>query len=101
MTTWQVIFLAAICVLGLKAAGWMVPPKALDHPTIARVSDLLTAALLAALIGVQTLGAGQSLQLDARLPAVAIAAGLYALRVPFIVVVPAAAVVAALIRLFT
>ncbi|SEH61715.1 MULTISPECIES: AzlD domain-containing protein [unclassified Leifsonia] len=101
MTTWQVILLAAICVLGLKAAGWMVPPKALDHPTIARVSDLLTAALLAALIGVQTLGAGQSLQLDARLPAVAIAAGLYALRVPFIVVVPAAAVVAALIRLFT
>jgi hypothetical protein len=101
VTTWQVILLAAICVLGLKAAGWMVPPKALDHPTIARVSDLLTAALLAALIGVQTLGAGQSLQLDARLPAVAIAAGLYALRVPFIVVVPAAAVVAALIRLFT
>ena len=101
MTTWQVILLAAICVLGLKAAGWMVPPKALDHPTIARVSDLLTAALLAALIGVQTLGAGQSLQLDARRPAVAIAAGLYALRVPFIVVVPAAAVVAALIRLFT
>ena len=101
MTTWQVILLAAICVLGLKAAGWMVPPKALDHPTIARVSDLLTAALLAALIGVQTLGAGQSLQLDARLPAVAIAAGLYALRVPFIVVVPAAAVVAAVIRLFT
>jgi hypothetical protein len=101
VTTWQVILLAAICVLGLKAAGWMVPPKALDHPTIARVSDLLTAALLAALIGVQTQGAGQSLQLDARLPAVAIAAGLYALRVPFIVVVPAAAVVAALIRLFT
>ena len=33
MTTWQVILLAAICVLGLKAAGWMVPPKALDHPT--------------------------------------------------------------------
>jgi len=101
VTTWQVILLAAICVLGLKVAGWMVPPKALDHPTIARVSDLLTAALLAALIGVQTLGAGQSLQLDARLPAVAIAAGLYALRVPFIVVVPAAAVVAAVIRLFT
>jgi hypothetical protein len=101
VTTWHVILLASICVLGLKAVGWMVPPKALDHPTVARVSDLLTAALLAALICVQTLGAGQSLQLDARLPAIAIAAGLYALRVPFIVVVPAAAAVAALIRLFT
>ncbi|WP_285114721.1 AzlD domain-containing protein [Leifsonia sp. fls2-241-R2A-40a] len=101
MTTWHVILLGSICVLGLKAVGWMVPPKALDHPTVARVSDLLTAALLAALICVQTFGVGQSLQLDARLPALAIAAGLYALRVPFIVVVPAAAVVAALIRLFT
>ena len=101
MTTWDVILLGSIAVLGLKAIGWMVPPKALDHPTVARVSDLLTAALLAALICVQTFGAGQSLQLDARLPAIAIAAGLYALRVPFIVVVPAAAAVAAGIRLFT
>ncbi|WP_426625890.1 hypothetical protein ACPPVW_07585 [Leifsonia sp. McL0607] len=49
----------------------------------------------------QTFGAGQTLQLDARLPAIAIAAGLYAARVPFIIVVPAAAVVAALIRLLT
>jgi len=101
MTTWHVILLGSIAVLALKAVGWMVPAKALDHPTVARVSDLLTAALLAALICVQTFGAGESLQLDARLPAVAIAAGLYALRVPFIVVVPAAAVVAALIRLVT
>ncbi|MDQ8047305.1 MAG: hypothetical protein REI11_22045, partial [Patulibacter sp.] len=65
------------------------------------VAALMHDSVLAALIAVQTFGAGQSLQLDARLPAVAIAAGLYALRVPFIVVVPAAAVVAALIRLFT
>ncbi|WP_431278908.1 AzlD domain-containing protein [Leifsonia poae] len=101
MTTWNIILLGSIIVLGLKAIGWLVPPKALDHPVVARVSDLLTAALLAALICVQTFGAGQSLQVDARLPAIAIAAGLYALRVPFIVVVPAAALVAALIRLVT
>lgn len=101
MTTWNIILLGSIIVLGLKAVGWLVPPKALDHPTVARVSDLLTAALLAALICVQTFGAGQTLEVDARLPAVAIAAGLYALRVPFIVVVPVAALVAALIRLIT
>jgi hypothetical protein len=101
VTTWNIILLASIAVLALKAVGWLVPPKALDHPTVARTSDLLTAALLAALIGVQTFGAGQSLQVDARLPAVAIAAGLYALRVPFIIVVPAAALVAALLRLLT
>lgn len=99
MSTWNVILLASIAVLALKALGWLVPPKALDHPTVARVSDLLTAALLAALICVQTVGAGQGLQLDARIPALAVAAGLYALRVPFIVVVPVAALVAALIRL--
>lgn len=99
MTTWHIILLGSIAVLALKAVGWLVPPKALDHPTIARVSDLLTAALLAALICVQTLGAGQALRLDARLPALVIAAGLYALRVPFIVVVPAAAMVAAVVRL--
>ncbi|WP_295120073.1 AzlD domain-containing protein [uncultured Leifsonia sp.] len=101
MTTWHIILLGSIAVLALKAAGWLVPPKTLDHPAVARTSDLLTAALLAALICVQTFGAGQTLELDARLPAVAIAAGLYALRVPFIIVVPAAAVVAALIRLLT
>lgn len=101
MTTWNIILLGSIIVLGLKAVGWLVPPKALDHPTVARVSDLLTAALLAALICVQTFGAGQALEVDARLPAIAVAAGLYALRVPFIVVVPAAALVAALIRLIT
>lgn len=99
MTTWNIILLASIAVLALKAVGWLVPPRALDHPTVARISDLLTAALLAALICVQTFGAGQGLVLDARIPALAIAAALYALRVPFIVVVPAAAVVAALIRL--
>jgi hypothetical protein len=55
-------------------------------------------ALLAALIAVQTLGAGQAIVIDARVPAVIVAAALYALRVPFVVVVAVAAVVAAGIR---
>ena len=58
-------------------------------------------ALLSALIVVQTLGSGQGIAVDARVPAVLVAAGLYALKVPFIVVVIAAAGVAALIRLLT
>jgi len=57
--------------------------------------------LLAALIAVQTLGVGQSLVVDARVPAVIVAAALYAVRTPFIVVVAVAALVAAGIRLFT
>jgi hypothetical protein len=49
---------------------------------------------------VQTLGAGQAIVVDARVPAVVVAAGLLMLRAPFLVVVVAAAGVAALLRLW-
>jgi len=101
MTLWQTIILASIAVLALKLVGYLVPPKLVEKPTPARVANLLTVALLSALIVVQTLGAGQSIAVDARVPALIVAAGLFALRVPFFVVVVAAAVVAALIRLWT
>ena len=65
-----------------------------------RVADLLTVALLAALVAVQTFGAGQAIVVDARLPAVIAAAGLLLLRAPFLVVVAGAALVAALLRLW-
>ncbi|SDZ01668.1 AzlD domain-containing protein [Herbiconiux ginsengi] len=101
MSAWNVVILASIICLALKVAGYLIPPRAFEHPTVARIANLMTVALLAALIAVQTLGAGQSIQVDARLPAVLVAAGLYALRVPFVVVVIAAAAVAALIRALT
>jgi short-subunit dehydrogenase involved in D-alanine esterification of teichoic acids len=46
------------------------------------------------------LGAGQAVVVDARLPAVLVAAGLLVIRVPFLVVVVAAAATAALLRLW-
>ncbi|CAN5209043.1 hypothetical protein BH11ACT5_BH11ACT5_21800 [soil metagenome] len=101
MTIWQTIILASIAVLALKLLGYLVPPSLVEKPTPARVANLLTVALLAALIVVQTVGGAQGLVLDARVPALIVAAGLFALRVPFIVVVGAAALVAALIRLWT
>ncbi|MFB2581885.1 AzlD domain-containing protein [Herbiconiux sp. P15] len=101
MTAWQIVILASIVCLGLKAAGYLVPSKAFEHPTVARTANLLTVALLSALIAVQTLGAGQGIQVDARVPAVIVAAGLYALKVPFVLVVIAAAATAALIRAVT
>ena len=67
----------------------------------ARIVNLLTVALLAALISLQTFAAGQQLVLDARVPAVLVAAVLFALRVPFLVVIVAAAAVAAGIRALT
>ena len=98
MTVWQIILLASIAVFALKLVGYLVPPSLVEKPTPARVANLLTVALLSALIAVQTLGAGQAIVLDARVPALIVAAGLFALRVPFIVVVAAAAATAALIR---
>jgi len=99
VTVWQIILLASIAVLAIKLVGYLIPPSLVERPTPARIANLLTVALLAALITVQTLGAGQGIQVDARVPALIVAAGLFALRVPFILVVIAAAVVAALIRL--
>ena len=101
MTIWQTIILASIAVLALKLLGYLVPSSLVEKPIPARVANLLTVALLSALIVVQTLGGGQGIEVDARVPALLVAAGLYALRVPFIAVVAAAAVVAALIRLWT
>ena len=99
MTLWQIVILASIAVLAIKLIGYLIPPSLVERPTPARIANLLTVALLAALITVQTLGAGQGIQVDARVPALVVAAGLFALRVPFILVVAAAAVVAAVIRL--
>ena len=60
----------------------------------------LLGALLGALVAVQTLGVGQQIVLDARVPALVVAAGLLIVRAPFLVVVVAAALVAALLRLW-
>jgi hypothetical protein len=100
MTLWSAILLAALVCLALKAAGYLVPPKVLEAPRPARISDLLTVALLAALVAVQTLGDGQAIVVDARVPALLVAGGLLWLRQSFLVVVFAAALTAALLRVF-
>jgi hypothetical protein len=99
MTAWHVILIATASTLALKLAGHLVPATFLERERPARIADLLTVALLAALIAVQTLAVGQSLVVDARVPALVVAAALYAVRTPFIVVVAVAAAVAAGIRL--
>lgn len=100
MTTWHIILIASAATLALKLAGHLVPAGFLERERPARIADLLTVALLAALIAVQTLGAGQTIVIDARVPALIVSAALYALRVPFVIVVAVAAGVAAGIRAF-
>lgn len=99
MTLWQIILLASIAVLSIKLIGYVVPPRLLESARAARTAELTTVALLSALIVVQTAGIGQGLLIDARLPAIAVAAVLFALKVPFIVVIVAAAATAAGLRL--
>ena len=98
MTVWAVVAVASIACVAFKIGGYLLPARAFEAPPIARTMNLLTVALLAGLIAVQTLGTGSGIALDARVVALLVAAGLYALRTPFIVVVLVAATVTALLR---
>jgi branched-subunit amino acid transport protein len=100
MSLWLGILLASAAVYSWKILGFMVPSSVLKHPTISRIANLLTVALLSALLGVQGLTGGGEIHFDARIPALGIAAILLYLRAPFVVMVAASAIVAALIRFF-
>ncbi|WP_454044214.1 AzlD domain-containing protein [Cellulosimicrobium sp. Marseille-Q8652] len=97
-TVWFVVLVASAVCFALKLAGHLVPEHWLADERVARTAALVTASLLGALVAVQTLAAGQSVVVDARLPALAVAAVALALRAPFIVVVLLAAATAAGLR---
>ena len=65
-----------------------MPPASLEQPRITRVTEMLPAALLAALV-----------VLEARAGALVVTIGALLLRAPFIVVVVLAAFTAAVLRL--
>ncbi|RAZ35048.1 AzlD domain-containing protein [Microbacterium sp. SMR1] len=98
MSPWTGILVASIICVALKALGYLLPPRWFDGERAQRIIDQLTIALLSALVVVQTLGAGAAIVVDARLPAVAMAAVLLAARAPFLVVVAGAALMAAVLR---
>ncbi|WP_166864877.1 MULTISPECIES: AzlD domain-containing protein [unclassified Salinibacterium] len=99
MTIWHVVLLSAIAIYAIKLVGYAIPASILERPAPARVSNLLTVALLAALTATQTLERSAGIELDARLPAVVFAGVLLWLKAPFIIVVVGAAVLAAVIRM--
>ena len=101
MTIWLAVIGAGIGCYLLKLAGLSLPPRVLEHPVVERVADLIPVALLAALVAVQVLASEQSLVVDARLAGLAAAFVLLLLRAPFLVVVFGAALVAALLRLWS
>lgn len=97
--TWAAVLVGSLGCYLLKLVGLSVPERWLETPVVARVFALLPAALLAALAAVQTVTSGTGLVLDARVAGVAVAVVALLLRAPFIVVVAAAALTAALLRL--
>lgn len=98
MSAWPAVLLLAVGAFLLKAAGWLVPARALAQPRVRRAAALLPVALLGALVVVQAAADGRHLTLDARAAGLAAGAVALALRAPFLVVVAVAAATAALLR---
>ena len=96
---WTAILVACVGCYLLKLAGLSLPERVLSHPTVERVADLIPVALLAALVAVQVFADGPALTVDARALGLAFAVVALLLRMPVLVVVVGASVVAALARL--
>jgi hypothetical protein len=90
--------LASIAVFSWKILGYVIPQGWIT-PGIRQFSERVTVVLMTALVAVQTFISGNQLEFDARVPALGVAAILFALRTPYILVVIAAAAVAGGLRL--
>ncbi len=97
---WTAVLLTAAGCFGFKAAGWALPTRVTSGPVVRSVVTMLPIALLAALVVVQTFGAGRSLQLDARVASVVVGALCLWRGRSFAVVLLAAAAAAAVVRQF-
>jgi len=97
--SWLPLLVLCAVSYGLKAVGPVLAGGRRLGPEVTAALALVALPVLAALVVVQTLGDGHRLVLDARAPALAVAAVLVVRRAPFLVVVLAAAATAALLRL--
>ena len=96
--TWGAILLLAAASYALKALGPVVIGAREIRAPVRALLDLTAVPLLAALVLTQTVSTNGAFALDARLPALGVAAVLVWRRAPFLVVVVAAAGTAALLR---
>jgi uncharacterized protein with PQ loop repeat len=92
------VIIASIAVFSWKIFGYLIPQKWITDG-IREFSERVTVVLLVALVAVQTFVTGNQVEFDARVPALGVAAILFALKVPYILVVIAAAATAAGLRL--
>ena len=96
---WAGVLVASASCYALKLAGLSLPERWLQDSRVQRTVPLIPIALLAALVGTQTFSTGQHLVLDVLAAALAVAIVAVLLRAPFLVVVAAASLTAALLRL--
>ena len=96
--SWSVLLALCAISYALKAVGPLLVGGRELGPQLRRTLELVALPLLAALILVQTVGSGHRIVLDARAPALAVAALLAWRRAPFPVVVLVAAATAAVLR---
>jgi hypothetical protein len=92
------VILASLAVFSWKILGYLIPQRWITEG-IRKFSERVTVVLMSALVAVQTFVSANQVEFDARVPALGVAAILFALRVPYILVVIAAAAVAAGLRL--
>lgn len=99
MTTLAIVVLT-LAVWGQRlAGGFLVGPMLEKRPMLARAAGLIPAAIVMAVIVQLTFASGKSIVIDERFAGMVVAALLVWKRAPFIVVVIAAAVVTAGLRL--
>jgi branched chain amino acid efflux pump len=100
MSVWIAVVATGLGCYGLKLAGLVMPQRILGDPRVRRFSELVPVALLTALIVVQALANGRTLELNApRLAGMAAAVVALLLRAPFLVVLIVAAALTAGLRL--
>ena len=97
--TWATVLLLAAGTYAMKAAGPVVLGGRALPPLVTRVADLLPAALLAALVAVQTLTADGVWSLDTRAAGVGAAILVAWRRGSFLMIVATAVAVTAAARL--
>lgn len=98
--TWAIVVVLAAGVWAQRLLGMFVGGRLLARqPALGRLATLIPAAVVMAVIVQLTLASGTSLRIDARLVGMSVAGVLVWRRAPFVVVVLAAAVATALVRL--
>ncbi|MBT2209838.1 MULTISPECIES: AzlD domain-containing protein [Actinomadura] len=100
MNVWIAVVATGLGCYALKLGGLVIPQRVLEDARVRRFTDLVPVALLSALIAVQALADGRTLEFDgARLAGLGAAVAALLLRAPFLVVLVVAAGVAAGLRL--